>query len=352
MSNRTSLLILASLILVALLGGCSHYRDLPGGTVKAITSAVVEQQEVSVPPLPLDPPPSQDYVIGCNDVLIVNMNGSDFSSGNYGVDTKSSSSTLPQSRVDGSGDIHLPYLETVKAAGLTVSQLQESIRLKLKKYFAAPWAVVEISGYRSQPLYLLGQFRTSGTFYLERPLNLLQGVALGSGFTDTASLKSARFIRGERILPVDIYDLLVNGNPRQNVWLKAGDTIFIPDSRNQQAFVFGAVQKPGPVPIPPQGSLNLAQAIATVQLRDVGYDFRYVRIIRSLSPTRGELIVVDFDKIMRGESYPLLLQDGDIVYVPRSTFGDWNDAIAEILPSLQAISAVLQPFVNVKYLKQ
>ena len=350
MTHRTSLAFLYILAAALLLGGCSHYRDLPAGSVKVLTAPIVERQEVNLAPPPLDPPPSLDYVIGVNDVLTVNMQGQEFSTGNYGLDSKSSSSTIPQSRVDGNGNIQLPYLGAVKASGLTVSQLQESLRQRLKKYFAEPWAVVEISAYKSQPLHLLGQFRASGTVYLDRPQTLLQGISLGNGFTDNAYLKSARLSRGNEILPVDVYDLLVNGNPRHNVWLKPGDTIFIPDNRNQQVYVFGAVKKPGTLAIPPQGSLNLAQAIANAELRDIGYDFRYVRIIRPLSPTRGELLVVDFDRIMRGETMPMLLQEGDIIYVPKSALGDWNDAIAEILPSLQAVGAIIQPIVNVKYL--
>ena len=31
-------------------------------------------------------------------------------------------------------------------------------------------------------------------------------------------------------------------------------------------------------------------------------------------------------------------------------YGTWNDALAELLPTLQAISAALQPFVSIKYL--
>ena len=67
--------------------------------------------------------------------------------------------------------------------------------------------------------------------------------------------------------------------------------------------------------------------------------------------TRGALLVVDFEKIMHGQALPFPLMEGDIVYVPRSGIGNWNMAINEILPSLQAISNVLQPFVQIKFLK-
>ena len=61
-------------------------------------------------------------------------------------------------------------------------------------------------------------------------------------------------------------------------------------------------------------------------------------------------MVVDLDSIMRGNAPPFMLANGDIVYVPRSGMGSWNDVIADILPSLQAISSILQPFVSIKYL--
>ncbi|HZV82511.1 MAG TPA: sugar transporter, partial [Geobacteraceae bacterium] len=104
------------------------------------------------------------------------------------------------------------------------------------------------------------------------------------------------------------------------------------------------------IPFPTAG-LNIAQAVASADFRDAGYDIKHVRVIRSISATRGELMVVDFDKILRGEAVPLPLQDGDIIYVPKNSFGSWNDAIAEMLPTLQAVSAILQPFVSIKFLR-
>jgi polysaccharide export outer membrane protein len=63
-------------------------------------------------------------------------------------------------------------------------------------------------------------------------------------------------------------------------------------------------------------------------------------------------MVVDVGGMMRGEALPFQLMDGDIIYVPKNELGTWNDALAEILPSLQAISAILQPFVQIKFLSE
>ncbi len=337
---------------LVILSGCAGYVDLAAGTVKKIEgppgSPVVERQQVSVTTaFPQEGPPSADYVIGLNDVLYININGKP----EFLITGLNNNSKIQGSRVDGNGDVQIPLVGSIRVAGLTVSQAQERIRQSLVRYLKEPWVVVEVAEFKSHPLYLLGQFKAPGTYYMDRPLTLAQGIALGNGYDASAYLKSARLIRNHQIMPVDVYDLLLNGNQTHNVWLKAGDMIFIPDNTNLQVFVFGAVKKPGPVPML-QGGLNLAQAIGSAELRDTGYDFRHIRIIRSISVTNGELLVVDFDRILRGEALPLPLMAGDIIYVPRSRIGAWNDAINEILPSLQAIAAVLQPFVQIEYLKK
>lgn len=353
---RHKIALFMLLLAACLISGCAGYIDLPAGTVKQVSSPIVEKQEVSVPVLEEEAPPPEEYVIGVNDVLNVSSNCPmlfNFTGGGAGLAGAGTngSGQGQGSRVDGGGYIQIPRAGLIHVAGLTLAQARAKIQDSLRKYVKDPWVVVEVSAFRSKPLYLLGQFKTPGTFYMERPLNLTQGLALGSGFETTAYLRGARLNRNNKILPVDIYDLLLNGRPGQNIWLQSGDTLFIPDNSNQQVFVFGAVKKPGPVPML-QGGLNLAQAIGSAELRDTGYDFKHVRIIRSLSTTRGELIVVDFDRILRGEALPIPLMEGDIVYVPKSNMGAWNDALNELLPSLQAISAVLQPFVNIKFLSQ
>jgi len=349
MPELMKMLRLMPLCLVMLLAavGCTHYRDLQAGT--QIEVCPVEKQEIKIPALPAEEAPPADYIIGKNDVLFISINGKP----EYTVGATGASSTgnnkIQGSRVDGNGNINVPMVGAITVAGLTIGEAQKRIEEMARKYFTEPWVVIEIADYKSRPLYLLGQFKVPGTYYLDRPLNLLQGVTLGNGFDTTANLRGARLIRDKKIVPVDVYELLTKGDASQNVWLKPGDSIYVPDNLNRMVFIFGAVKKAGPLSIP-VGGMNLAQAIAAADLRDTGYDIKYVRIIRSLSPTRGELLVVDFEKMLRGEVLPFPLMDGDVVYVPKSAFGNWNDAVAEILPSLQLISALLQPFVNVKYL--
>jgi polysaccharide export outer membrane protein len=239
----------------------------------------------------------------------------------------------------------------VKIAGLTLEQACLTLQESYSIYVREPSVSVEVIEFKSQPIYLLGQFKHAGVFYLDRPMTILQGMALGGGFDVSANVSSARLLRDNRPMPIDINRLLNEGGVRENIWLQSGDALYVPDNRSQFIFVFGAVKKPGALPYPASG-LNLAQAIASAELRDVGVNDWQVRIIRSLSTTQGELYVVDFTKIINGEALPFILKEGDIVFVPKSGVGTWNDAINELLPSLQTVSALLNPFVQIKFLSE
>jgi polysaccharide biosynthesis/export protein len=309
-------------------------------------SPIVEMKTVTIPALK-EPPPPADYIVGPNDSIVVTViNAPEYSSGSSGG---GSNNTQRGSRVDGNGNIQMPTLGLVKVSGMTLSQIRDHIQDLLKQYIKKPSVVVEITEYKSYPLYILGQFKNTGIFYMDRPFNVLQGLALGGGYDSSANPKSARIIRDKRVLPVDVYELLMNADQTQNIWLKPGDTIFMPDNKNQTVFVFG-VGKPGvSITLPPSG-LNLLQAIATAGLEKVGYHARRVYLIRSLSPTRGQLMVVDVEAIIQGGALPLQLYGGDVIYIPKSGLTSWNEAITEMLPTLQAFGAILTPFVQLKYL--
>lgn len=75
-----------------------------------------------------------------------------------------------------------------------------------------------------------------------------------------------------------------------------------------------------------------------------------IRIVRSNSPTSGELIVFDARTALSGRGLDLPLEPGDVVYVPSSDIGDWNSAVAQILPSLQLLGGVLTPITLIQNL--
>ena len=305
--------------------------------------SVVNVENVTIPALQESPPPP-DYIVGPGDIIMVEVLGApEFSS------VMSTTNIYRGSRVDGNGSIQMPTLGLVNVGGLTLPQIRDHIQDLLKQYIKEPSVVVEVSEYKSYPIYILGQFKNTGIFYMDRPFNVMQGLALGGGYdAATANPRSARIIRDKKILPVDVYELLMNADQTQNVWLKPGDTIFMPDKKNQNVVVFG--QGSGiSIPLPDTG-MNILQAVGIAGLKQVAFHPQKVHLIRSLSPTRGDLIIVDIDAIVNGDAMPISLCDGDVIYIPKAGITSWNEAISEMLPTLQAFGAILSPFVQLKYL--
>jgi polysaccharide export outer membrane protein len=168
-----------------------------------------------------------------------------------------------------------------------------------------------------------------------------------------ADLYQAYVAQGNVKLPVDLHALLLDGDLQQNIGLAAGDTIFVPSSENEDAFVLGAVGQPGAVKFQ-GGSLSLLQALSAAGLDLPNYtDARLtqVRIIRSKGSS-ADFYVVDASKILTGQAQNFALQPGDVVFVPPTAVATWNQALRQLIPTLQTVSLSLSPFVSIKYLEK
>ena len=61
---------------------------------------------------------------------------------------------------------------------------------------------------------------------------------------------------------------------------------------------------------------------------------------------------MDAAAILKGEAAPFPLAPGDVVFVPTTAFTNWNQALGQLIPTLQAVSGALTPFVQIKYLSE
>jgi polysaccharide export outer membrane protein len=260
--------------------------------------------------------------------------------------------------VDNDGTVQFPLVGSVRVSGKTSAELRSFLEQELATYVKEPKVTVQVVFTGSIRYYLLGQFTNPGVKYSDRPMRLLEALSLGgSVILDKASLHTAYLARHGKRLPINFRRLVREGDLSQNIKLETGDLIMVPDNAGDLAFVFGGSSGSNPmggaVPFM-NGRLNLLQALARA-----GFGFRErvqaklseVRVIRS-EGDRGELFVVDAERIVAGEAAPFELVPGDIVFVPTTALTDWNQALEQLLPSLQTVSGLLSPFVQMKYLSQ
>jgi len=157
------------------------------------------------------------YVIGADDVLLVSV-----------WKEPDLTTTLP---VRPDGNISLPLLNDVVAAGLSPTQLAASITEKLKRFVADPRVTVVITQINSQKIYVTGEVQHTGATQLLPNMTVLQALA-DAGFTQFANTKGIYVLRAEngkqQKIPVN-YKRLVKGQAmEQNIFLKPGDTIIVP----------------------------------------------------------------------------------------------------------------------------
>jgi polysaccharide export outer membrane protein len=158
------------------------------------------------------------YVIGPEDVLYIHVWRED-----------ALSRTVPV-RMD--GNISLPLIHEIKAAGLTPIQLEEAIAEKLKGFYENPNVSVTVMETNSFKVYVSGEVRTPGVYRLRSETSILQIIPMAGGFTDWAKQKKILIIRKEngkeKRFTVDYKKAIKGDDPSSNIILKPGDTIIVP----------------------------------------------------------------------------------------------------------------------------
>jgi polysaccharide export outer membrane protein len=352
-----------------LLGACR-----PPVTVKPLPSAVVAREYEVLDPkfiqkrvgdlyddAPGDPKTGEAYRVGPGDGLLVAVyNHPELSLAPYvGMNVSAGQNVRPLGLVvDNDGTTQFPLIGTVLVAGKTSNELRVFLEHELSRYIKDAKVTVQVSFAGSIRYYFLGQFTQPGLKYSDRPLRLLEALSLGGGIMlDKASLRGAYIARGRKRLPVNFRRLLHEGDLSQNVMLRSGDVVLVPDNSTEQAFVFAGVtvgaSRVSFVPFL-HGRLSIVQALAAA-----GFSFEdralgklgQVRVIRG-EGDRGEIFTVSVSSILHGKAAPFPLAPGDVVYVPTRGIAKWNLMLDQLMPSAQAVGDTLNPFVQLKYLSE
>jgi polysaccharide export outer membrane protein len=184
------------------------------GTKTTQTAAVMADK---APAVNAEPASARDYVIGPEDVLDISV-----------WKEPDLSRSLPV-RLD--GKISMPLLNDVQAAGLTATELSQSITEKLKRYLNAPRVTVMVSQMNSQRIYVLGEVTRPGAYPLLPGMTILQAISSAGGLTQFANSKKIFLLRNERQnlnkYPFNYKEVLDGRRPEQNLTLRAGDTVVV-----------------------------------------------------------------------------------------------------------------------------
>lgn len=83
--------------------------------------------------------------------------------------------------VDGSGNISMPYVQSLNVGGLTTPKIEAMITQRLRKgYLRDPQVSVQVTTLR--PFYILGEVNAAGSFAYQPGITVQNAIAIGGGY--------------------------------------------------------------------------------------------------------------------------------------------------------------------------
>ncbi len=134
-------------------------------------------------------------------------------------------------RVGSDGNIMLPLIGQVKAAGLTTNELQTDLTARFARYVHDPKVTVRVFNPASRVFYVLGEVTKPGMYKLMSGEVLSQALAAAGGPTEYANLRKIKIVRRAADQQVEMtvnYSGVRSGDLRADVPLERGDTITVP----------------------------------------------------------------------------------------------------------------------------
>jgi polysaccharide export outer membrane protein len=174
-------------------------------------------------PAPAAAPVSPNYLIGPGDSLHV-----------FVFQNEELSVTVP---VRPDGKISTPLVEDMVAVGKTPSQLARDIEKSLAEYVKSPKVNVVVMGAMSvfSQVKVIGQVVRPQALPYREGMTVLDAVLAVGGLAQFAAGNRAHLVRTENGKQTEIkvkLDALVNsGDMKQNVALRPGDVLVVPESR-------------------------------------------------------------------------------------------------------------------------
>lgn len=135
--------------------------------------------------------------------------------------------------VNGNGDINVPKIGPVHVSGLTVIQLEDSLKLKFGDWIKAPVVNIRVL---NKEVTVLGEMKSPGKISVDKDNNTLIDILAKAGdFDFYANKKKVKVIRVENNQPREITIDLTSGENfmARNIQIIPGDLIYVPSKKGK-----------------------------------------------------------------------------------------------------------------------
>jgi polysaccharide export outer membrane protein len=218
-----------------------------------------------------------------------------------------------ETRITEAGIVSYPLLGNLRLGGQTVTAAEKQIAdgLRNGNFVKQPQVSIVVTQVRGNQASVLGMVNRPGRYPIEvagmRLSDLLAtagGTAVGGADTLVVTgIREGRPFRTE----IDLPALFADSNRSQDILIQNGDTIWV--DRQPQVYIYGEVQRPGPLRL--ERGMTLMQALAAGGgLTQRGTE-RGIKVHRRSGEGQVQVLQPAMQERMR---------DGDVVFVRESLF--------------------------------
>jgi polysaccharide export outer membrane protein len=241
-------------------------------------------------------------------------------------------------RVTASGDVNVPILGLVPAAGLTPTELEAELarRLRVGGILRTPQPNVLVVEYRSRVVAVIGSVERPGLYPLTRSGATLAEMVWAAGGPNREAGRVVQFTPANEPngdgspLHLDLEVLLhpsAHGAGLPSVPARPGDVISLEAAGS--VLVDGWVEKPGSYPV--TRGLTVSGAVAAAGGQVFAANRRQAVVKRVFGAGEDRFFVVDLDAVAKGLAPDMPVTDGDVVRLPASVprllpWGVWTIA--------------------------
>lgn len=139
--------------------------------------------------------------------------------------------------IDSAGLIILPLVGRMKAAGLSLSELEEKIATEVGKYLRDSKVIVTLAETMSNKIFLLGAVKKPGLYPFAPERGLIKTLLAAGGPASNANLKKVKIIRGlkgnSEVIKVNLEKFFHTGQVSYLPHLQEEDIIIVPAKPTQ-----------------------------------------------------------------------------------------------------------------------
>ncbi|MCI5212708.1 MAG: polysaccharide export protein [Candidatus Electrothrix sp. ATG2] len=201
-------IVIFSLFIVS----CTKKETIP----KSYTVPLAQADNFSSPEAP------EDTKLASGDILKINV---------WGQQALDKEVTL-----DATGNIYYPFIGKIKAAGLTIEELQAEMKEKLSRYYTTPDLTISPQDLAGQQFYVLGEVSKPGNFPIKAQTTILQAVSSAGGPNKDAG-ETILLLQKQRDqlliagMPFQYSDLTENNISSMTTRVQKGDILYMAPSK-------------------------------------------------------------------------------------------------------------------------